>query len=279
MMQVKCAGFMDKKCKGDGFLESVFRQVNAQIEFRLRRNVNFPAHIHEDIELIYVKKGGGTAICDGRKYTLEDNTFFLAFPNQVHYYTECLPGTYYVLILKPSRLLGYNEMFLEGVPMSAVYSPEEQDNTVYLLETAYREFEQDGYSRVIAAYLTAMFGKLLRSYRIEKSSIRQNTVLQILNFCAGHYRENISVGDIAQNLHISRSSVSHIFSARLGIHFCDYINALRLADAVDLLKNGNYSMTEIAERTGFPTIRTFNRAFSRQYGMTPSDYRKKVLSI
>lgn len=260
-------------------MENVFRQVKAQIEFGRRRNVNFPAHIHEDIELIYVKKGSCTAFCDGRKYVLTSKDFFLAFPNQAHHYTECTSGEYYVLILKPSQLLGYNEVFLEGAPVSAVCRPEENDNTVYLLETAYREFEQDGYSRIIDAYLTAMFGKLLRRYRIEKSGIRQDTVLQILNFCAGHYRENISVGDIAQNLRISRSSVSHIFSTRLGIHFCDYINALRLADAVELLKNGNYSMTEIADKTGFPTIRTFNRAFSRQYGMTPSDYRKTVLSI
>lgn len=260
-------------------METIFRQLKAKIEFHHRHSIDFPAHIHEDIELIYVKKGGCTALCDGRKYALTENTFFLAFPNQVHHYAECVPGEYYVLIMKPSRLLGYAEVFLEGAPVSAVYCPEEEDNTVYLLETAYTEYKQDGYSRVIGAYLTAIFGKLLRHYRIEKSDIRQDTVLQILNFCAGHYRENITVGDIAENLHISRSSVSHIFSARLGIHFCDYLNALRLSDAEELIRNGNYTMTEIAEKAGFPTIRTFNRAFFKQYGMAPTDYRKEVMSV
>lgn len=255
-------------------MQSVFRQIKSQVEFKRQRAITYPAHIHEDIELIYVKKGGCTAVCDGRKYTLADNTFFLAFPNQVHHYSDCVQGEYYVLILKPSRLLSYGEMFLEGAPVSAVYRPEEADNTVYLLETAYTELLRDGYSRVIGAYLTAIFGKLLRHYPIERTGIRQDTVLQILQYCAGHCRESITVGDIAEHLKISRSSISHIFSSRLGIHFCDYINALRLADAVELLTNGNYSVTEIAGIAGFSTIRTFNRAFLRQYGMSPTEYRK-----
>ena len=253
-------------------MENIFRQVKAKIEFYSRHTIDYPAHIHEDMELIYVKKGCCSAFCGGKKYALEAGSLFLAFPNQVHHYTECVPGEYYVLILKPTRLLSYGEVFLEGEPLSAVCKPDVK--TVYLLETAYEEFHQDGYSKIIAAYLTAMFGKLLKYYSIESTGVRQDTVLQILNYCAGHYREAISVADIANNLHLSRSSVSHIFSSRLGIHFCDYINALRLTDATDLLKNGNYSVTQVAETCGFPTIRTFNRAFLKQFGTSPSVYRK-----
>lgn len=257
-------------------MESVFREVKAQIEFYNKQSIDFPAHIHEDVELVYVKQGRCTAVCDGRKYTLREQDCFLAFPNQVHHYTEGTRGEYYVLIMKPSRLLSYGELFLEGVPLSAVCCPGQ--DTVYLLETAYKEYKRDGYSKIIAAYLTAMMGKLLKYYSIENSGVRQDTVLQILNFCAEHYRENISVADIAENLHISRSSVSHIFSSRLGIHFCDYINALRLSDAVELLKNRSYTMTQIANRTGFSTIRTFNRAFAKQYGVAPSVYKKSFKS-
>ena len=258
-------------------MEHVFRQVMAKIEFQYKSSIDYPAHLHEDIELVYVRKGRCTAFCDGRKYILEENRFFLAFPNQVHHYTECEPGEYYVLILKPSRLLSYTEVFLEGAPVSAVCCPE--DDIVYLLEKSYEELPQDGYTKIIAAYLTAMFGKLLKHYRIDGSAIRQDTILQILEFCAGHYRENISVMDIAEHLRISRSSVSHVFSARLGIHFCDYINTLRLTDAAELLINGNYSMTQVAETCGFPTIRTFNRAFAKQYGMSPSAYKKQQYNI
>lgn len=257
-------------------MREVFRQIKTTIEFKWRTSLNFLAHIHEDIELVYVKEGSGYAYCNGKRYRLAPGAFFIAFPNQLHWYTDCTAGKYIVLIIKPSALLRYGEVFLEGEPTSALLQPEDDDHAVFLLETALAEYRRDGYSSVIEGYLTALFGKLLRLCTIEKSSVSGDTVLQILHYCARHYREEISVDSIAAALSISRSSVSHSFRSRVGMSFCDYINGLRLSDAVALLKNKSYSVTEVAERVGFGTIRTFNRAFLKQYGVSPSLYRKNL---
>lgn len=257
-------------------MQNVIREIKRDLQFEKRNWLNFCAHIHEDIELIYVKRGGGTAFCNGKKYVLSENSFFLAFPNQVHHYADFVDGEYIVLIIKPSSLLAYNEVFLSGEPSSSVYSLEEADNIVYLLETALDEYIRDGYSSIIEAYLTAVFGKLLKFYDIEKSRLSNDTVLQILQYCARHYKENITVKSIASSLHISSSSVSHIFSQRLAINFCDYINSLRISEAVKLLENKDYSITEISDMSGFATIRTFNRAFLKLYGISPSVYRKSL---
>ena len=58
------------------------------------------------------------------------------------------------------------------------------------------------------------------------------------------------------------------------MNFCDYINSLRLVDAVNMLGNENASITEIAYASGFSTLRTFNRAFLKYYGVTPSEYKR-----
>ena len=256
-------------------MQEVFREIKRNIEFRRRPFLNFSAHIHEDIELVYVKKGQGFGYCNGQKYALTPGNFFIAFPNQVHRYEDCEEGEYLVLIVKPSALLSYGEVFLEGAPLSAVLEAEEND--ALLMELALEEMSKEGDTPVVRAYLTALFGKLLRHYSIEKNRVSEDTVLEILQYCAGHYKEDLSVEMIAEDLKISRSSVSHLFGERVGMNFCTYLNALRLADAVDLLKNKNYSITEVAERSGFSTIRTFNRAFLKQYGVSPSQYRKTVL--
>ncbi len=259
-------------------MEQIFREIKTKLQFQKRSSLNFSTHVHEDIELVYIKKGVGTAFCDGKEYPLTDRSFFLVFPNQTHHYIESKGGEYFVLIVKPSSLLSYNEVFLEGAPTAALLELREQedDNTVFLMETAYAEYRRDGYSPVIDAYITALFGKLLQFYTIEKSSLSRDTVLQILQYCACHYKEPLTVEDLARALHISRSSVSHIFSLRIGVNFCDYINALRLADAEQLLKSNNYSVTEIAGMVGFSTIRTFNRAFLKKHGISPSRYRKSL---
>lgn len=181
-----------------------------------------------------------------------------------------------VIIAKPSNLFHYEGIFKDGVPDSAVWSFEkgEDDNTVQLLDIATKEFFRDGYSLIIEAYLTVLFGKLLNFYDIKKTKTSHETILQILQYCAAHYKEAITVNSVAQNLHISRSTISHIFSSRLSMNFCDYINSLRLIEAEQLLKNKSYSITEVSYLCGFSSIRTFNRAFLKRYGVSPSDYRK-----
>lgn len=257
-------------------MEKIFREIKKHPDFQKRKNLDFPPHIHDDIELVFVKKGSVTAYCDGKKYTFVENSFFLIFPNQVHHYSDCLEGEYIVIIAKPSNLLHYEGVFDEGVPNSAVWCFEkgQDDNVVELLDIATSEFLRDGYNTIIEAYLMVIFGKLLNFYEIKKTETDRETILQILHYCATHYKEAVTVNSVAQSLHISRSTVSHIFSSRLAMNFCDYINSLRLIDAVHLLKNKNYSITEISYLCGFSTIRTFNRAFLKRYGVSPSAYRK-----
>lgn len=257
-------------------MQKIFREIQKKIIFESRDFLNFPAHIHDDIELVLVKKGGGTAYCDGKKYVLLKNSFFLVFPNQVHHYRECLEGEYIVLIIKPSNLYSYNSVFGEGAPSCALWHFEENDddNIVHLIDTAMKEFLRDGYSSIIEAYLTAIFGKLLKVYKIEKGRATNDTVLQVLQYCSSHYKEDITLTSVAKKLHISRSTISHIFSLRVCMNFCDYINSLRLTDAEQMLKNKNYSITEISYLCGFSTIRTFNRAFFKRYGVSPSAFRK-----
>lgn len=258
-------------------MEKIFREVKGQITFRKTTNPNFPAHVHDDIELVYVRQGSGMAWCDGKKYPLTPGLCFLTFPNQVHRYTDFETGEYVLMILKPSALLRYQGVFMEGAPESAVCRIEKDDTALWLLEVAHREFLQEGFSDVIAAYLTAFFGKLLPRYPIARSGLPNGNVQGVLQFCADHCREDLTVELVAKSLNISRSSVSHIFSDRIGVNFREYINILRLAEAEELLQNHNYTVTEVANLSGFSTIRTFNRAFLKKYGMSPKAYRKRGL--
>ena len=256
-------------------MQKVFRESRNSIYFEKRPTLNFPAHIHDNIELVFVERGGGTACCDGKKYTLRENSVFLVFPNQVHYYAECMAGDYTILIIKSDDLLAYNGVFSSGVPTCATCVLQDEGIKT-LLETARRELAHDGRSPIIEAYLTAFFGKLLKKYSIEKSSVKNDTVLKVLHYCKQHYKEDISLGTVANELHLSRSTLSHIFSNKLQMNFCDYLNSLRLNEAVALMENKNYSITEISYMSGFSTIRTFNRAFFKQYGKSPSSYRKEM---
>lgn len=259
-------------------MEKIFREIKSQISFRKRNSINYPAHIHDDIELVFVENGNGTAWCDGKPYRLTDGAWFLVFPNQVHRYADFEPGSYYVLILKPSNLLRYQQVFRTGAPNNATQCFQDDNSFFFLLESALQDYQQSGYSEVISAYLTALFGKLLPHFPVAKSGFHRDNVLKILEYCSAHYKEDLTVESVAEQLQLSRSCVSHIFSDRISMSFSDYINSLRLSEATEILKNQDYSITEIANLSGFPTIRTFNRAFRKHYAMTPTAYRKRWLA-
>lgn len=258
-------------------MHNIFTEIRTEVTFKKRRDANFIAHIHDDIELCYVIKGGGTAICNGKRYALKEKSVFIAFPYQIHQYVDFCAGEYVFLIIKPSRLLTLGDIFLQNDSTCAVvdFKSIDDDNILNLLLTALKEYERDGYSVVIDAYLTTFFVKLLKHLKLQKKQMSSDVVLQILDYCLKNYKEPLAVDDVASALNISRSSVSHIFSSRLSISFNDYVNSLRLSDAVKLLKNTTDSVTDIASKVGFGTIRTFNRAFLKQYGMSPTSFRKK----
>ena len=82
---------------------------------------------------------------------------------------------------------------------------------------------------------------------------------------------------ILDRFDISRRTLSDLLSAYAdGQSFTAYINAMRLQDAVHLLKEEpEMSLSEIAESVGF-TSATFRDQFKRQFGMTPTEYRQNL---
>lgn len=254
-------------------MSSYFREVRKQIYFRRDPNVNFPAHIHDNIELVYVFEGSGNAFCDGKQYALTSDSVFIVFPEQVHSFSGCIDGDYILLVISPSRLLYQEAFFRSRIPTSAL--SEGSPLLAQLLTDGLKAFEAKADLAVVYGYLTAFFATLFQGMSFHRSAEISSTVSQILQYCSEHYKEPVTTQSLCDALHISQSHVSHIFSSRLKISFPDYMNALRLNSAMPLLQEQGLNMTQIANQAGFPTIRTFNRVFRKQYGCSPSEYRSR----
>jgi AraC-like DNA-binding protein len=56
--------------------------------------------------------------------------------------------------------------------------------------------------------------------------------------------------------------------------FTDYVNTLRMKDAITLLEQSDLPVEAVAEKAGYGTLRTFQRQFGKQYNMSPKEYRK-----
>ncbi len=99
--------------------------------------------------------------------------------------------------------------------------------------------------------------------------------LSIIEYIDMHYAENLSLEMIADASGFSKYHFSRLFKQYTGFTFCDYLNYRRIKQAEELLTQQDYPITEVAIRSGFTSISTFNRLFKQLKGCSPSEYRSK----
>lgn len=89
------------------------------------------------------------------------------------------------------------------------------------------------------------------------------------------YREPLQQGDIAEELGISSSYLSQLFSKHGGMGFVDYLTEIRIGRAKELLEAGNLSIQEVSAAVGYQDPNYFSRLFKRVTGVSPSRYSGK----
>lgn len=88
---------------------------------------------------------------------------------------------------------------------------------------------------------------------------------------------NLSLTEISKSLDINPSYLSREFSKHFNnLSFGEYIRKLRIEKAIELIKEGKYSLTEIAYLTGFSDQSHFTRIFKQHTSKSPSLFRKEL---
>ena len=256
------------------------------LEFRDRRvlktHLSPTPHLHRELELVcYYGDEPVVAVADSTRCTLQKGDIFLTFPNQIHYYINKEPQSLALAIINPDLMPELIEVFQTGTPTSPVVKNADADPKIHtLVELLCNVCATNAEEGTFTAsqrrgYLLALFSELLSRMTIQKLSIGDSDALRsIVAFCAQNYAENLSLSVLEDNLHLNKYYISHLFSGKLKLRFNDYINSLRVSEACRHLLNSDASITEICEQVGFNTLRTFNRAFIKQMGVSPSEYRK-----
>ena len=87
--------------------------------------------------------------------------------------------------------------------------------------------------------------------------------------------EKISLEDLAQKCFYNPSYFSRTFKQKFGLSPIEYITRERAKMAAGLLTNTTLSMDAIAEKCGYGDKSSLYRAFEKNYGCSPTDYRKQ----
>ena len=87
--------------------------------------------------------------------------------------------------------------------------------------------------------------------------------------------EEITLTNLASELHVAPAYLSAIFPQHAGCGFNEYLTRTRLGRAKAMLKQTNKTVTEIAGACGFGCVSAMNRAFRKYFDSSPSEERKE----
>lgn len=104
-----------------------------------------------------------------------------------------------------------------------------------------------------------------------------DTKKDLIRYIENNFRnEDLSISVVSKKFNMTSSSVNKILNFQFEKNFSEYLNYLRVTEAVNLLKTTEEPIEDIALKVGFNNSRTFRRSFNQILRVTPSEFRKNI---
>ena len=251
-----------------------------------------PMHWHDEMEIIYIKKGTGAITVDFKSYVVTGGTIALILPGRLHSIEQYMQESmeYENIIFEPELLGGAEDLCAEKyllplqsgrLSLPVRLTP---NDLCYLQAAAcLREVEEanraklPGYELLVKGALLRFLSLLIAQGKQELPAETADTqrLKTVLQWLSAHYAEPLRVADAAGVCSFSASHFMRWFRQMTGQSFIAFLNEYRLNTAAEALRTTDETVLTIASRCGFENLSYFNRAFKAHFGMTPREYRKK----
>ena len=258
-----------------------------------KKAFHIPVHWHDEIEIIYIKKGRVTISIEEKTFHAEAGDLFFVNSGELHFMeSEDLSVEYYT-ILFPLELISFQS---EDALAQELFLPLKQKQLLLPMETsaAERKMLSEQIEQMIQINKEQRLGYQLRTRLLLlemleflwtgdglKSTEYANTnhlQRELIAYVQSHYMEKISLAMLAEEFHLSEKYVSWYFKEHFSISFMQYVLHLRMSRAKDCLLTTDLPITEVAMQCGYPSVNLFIRNFKEMHGVTPLQFRKQIHS-
>ncbi|MCF0134716.1 MAG: AraC family transcriptional regulator [Blautia sp.] len=285
----------NKEIKQHGSYDFPFRLSHEKLSYF--ETHSFPWHWHTEFEITLVLEGDITYHVNENKYHLNPGDILFCNTNTMHAgYKACSDDCHYLsMTFHPRLVYGSSSSILYKKyiapitgdnSVSSVYLEGRLEETRILSE----EFRNalDLYEKQTDHYEIELMISILKMWKIIYShcgSKENNTgnerdterIRTLIEYVQKHYPENITLEDLAGEIHLCRSESCRLFRRYMNQTMFDYLLNYRIEQSLDLLKNSNLNITQIALQVGFSTPGYYTRLFRGRMGITPVQYRKQLL--
>ena len=255
-------------------------------------------HWHEEMDVLIINNVLAEVSRDDASYSLKPGQGIIINQNVLHSIRSMNEKncTFYSLVFHPDFLFGYKGNYLQTQFLLPIQNFHLFKILVLNESNPWHERMLDAINDTIAANLTKQFGYEIAtkgylcrfwSEMISRlpqlgtappphASLDEQRVKQAMLFIRKHHAEAISLDEIAESVHISKSECCRCFARTLQMTPFEYLMKYRIFEATRKMienLNGPASIADIALSVGFNNISYFNKLFKKFLGCTPTYYR------
>lgn len=235
-------------------------------------------HTHHFTELFYVVNGKGSFLFRDESYPISPGDFVIIPPYIEH--TEQSD---------PNSPLEYYVLGIDGITFQEKGKPAVTQflcnfsTTPFinsLFEQMLYEIRNDQYASdtICQHLLEILILKIMRGQQllpVPATSIKMTKeCAQIKEYLDVNYADHITLDTLTGLTHMNKYYMAHSFAKYTGLSPIQYLNERRLDVACRLLKETDYSVSDISATTGFSSQSYFTQIFRKKYGITPIKYRQ-----
>ena len=262
-----------------------------ELGFRIWRQHNsgmmVRPHTHPDIEVNYLFDGGFSYLHGGTITPIEAGRFTVLWGGVPHQTIEpgivgegiciTLPLAWFLQWSLPH---GMADHLLEGEIIAASPDPTDYPQLLRWLDDA--KSGRSERQRPLILEMDARFHRLALGMNRKTTPPRLNCthagagqIARATRFIARHYREAVSVQDIADEMGLHPKYLMRIFKKQIGASVWEYLTRLRVSHAQRLLITTDMKVLDVAMESGFSSAAPFYAAFAtHSRGLRPLDYRR-----
>ena len=254
-------------------------------------------HFHADLELNLILKSSGTRFVGDSVQGFKEEDLVLLGPNVPHcwlsddrfHHDNSATSAEAIVIRFPELFLGKDQYTLPE--MKSVMQLIEKSNRGLLISgdgtdriaaSIRKMVNYDGMERMII-FLGVLNAIINTCEHIVLSSAglmsdikpgKEGRMNRVYNFIVNHFREKITLAQVAAQAGMNPSAFSRYFSLHTGKSVTGFLQEIRLGYACRLLKESDLNITDIMRKSGFQNQAYFNKLFVTTKNMTPLKYRK-----
>ncbi len=239
----------------------------------VQESVSYQEHLHYGMEFVFCIDGEISVGREKESYTLKKGEALFFMPYEMHSYKTEDVSKVAIIVFSPE--------FLDEINSGDRFTENKFIVRESVMDFTLEAIRRNSWNVVgCKSVIYPLFSEFLLSNEIIASKNEHSDfVRKSLSYIEEHYSEEIGLQDISRAIGCHYVHLSRSFSQNTGFSFLTYLNRYRIARSLYLLRNSQDTITEIAYKCGFGSLRNYNRVFKSYMNQTPKEYRNREHSI